>query len=161
MLECFVLLYLSTKSSRTSIYFSVLFAVKYLNIFSVIMRFQRLATEDFSSFFSTVKLYTQLHIFVAKLSAFVSPKLFWFSLWYFENLLERVCDRFSSFVFERKHPTIFWKHVNHCETIPDPAVGLWKCLHFNEVCSPNFINSIHIRFSFRKMFGDGFMKFIS
>ena len=158
MLKCLVLLYLSTVVKNVNIFVGIVCR----EILEHFFFHRSVPTFDHRRFLSWVKLYTQLlHMFFVKLSAFVCPKLFWFSLWLFENLLERVCDRFSSFVFERKHPTIFWKHVNHCEKTPDPTVELWKCLDFDEICSPDFIDSVDIHFSFWKIFDDGFGKFIS
>jgi len=80
MLECLVLLYFSTKSSRTSIYLLVLFAVKHFFFHRAVPTFEH---QRFLLIFSRVKLYTQLlHMFVVKLSTFVCPKLFLFSLWF-------------------------------------------------------------------------------
>src|SRR6218665_4207629 len=50
MEECLVSLYCTNIESKTSIYLLVELAVKYLNIFSLIVRFHRSIMQDFSSF---------------------------------------------------------------------------------------------------------------
>jgi len=50
LMEEWTVLYRFTSSSKTSMYFLVEFAEKYLNIFSFMVVFQRSTTLDFSSF---------------------------------------------------------------------------------------------------------------
>ena len=104
--ECLVL-YLSTKFSRTSVYLLALFAVKYLKI--VLSSFGFNAQQHLISLrsqLSKAQHPTPPHVCCKTLGLCLSKAFLVFAL-IFENLLERVCDRFSSFVFERKHPTIF------------------------------------------------------
>src|SRR6218665_1879152 len=61
--ECLVSLYCTTIESKTSIYLLVELAVKYLNIFSLIVPFHRSIIQDFSSFsveYSTTSFWTSL-----------------------------------------------------------------------------------------------------
>ena len=147
---CCCILYLSTKSPRTSIYLLVMFAVKYLNIFF----HPSVPTFDhwrFLLIFSRVKLYTQrVDVFIIKFFPFVHPKLFCFSL--FENFFQRFRDRNSSFIFQRNHTTKLWKYINHSQKILDSTAEFCKWLHIHKVSGPDFIAYVDKHFSFPEIF---------
>jgi len=80
MLECLVLLYLSNKIVKNVNIFVGIVCREILEHFFFHRAVPTFGHRRFFFILSRVKLYTQLlHIFVVKLSAFVCPKLFWFS----------------------------------------------------------------------------------
>src|SRR6218665_229429 len=91
MEECLVSLYRATIDSKTSIYLLVELAVKYLNIFSLIVRFHRSIMHDFSSFsveYSSTSFWTSL----LKNSFPLSTDSFLGFLSLLVNILSKACD---------------------------------------------------------------------
>src|SRR6218665_540229 len=91
MEECLVSLYCTNIESKTSIYLLVELAVKFLNIFSLIVRFHRSIMQDFSSFlveYSSTSFWTSL----LQNSFPLSTHSFFGFLSLLVNIFSKACD---------------------------------------------------------------------